>query len=111
MHRSVRLLLLAAAAVTSAAFGQSGNLGVTTDNLGVVTRVDGPLTGTVALVVTGNGIPFQVHTHTTTGGNWLSVEQSSGAAPAVINVTGNRQGLAIGAYYGSIELMPPTGAS
>jgi uncharacterized protein (TIGR03437 family) len=103
--------LLAGATLTPCALGQPGNFFVTTQNVAFATRVDGPTTATVGIAVAGNGaIPFQVRTTTNTGGDWLSVQQSSGTTPALINAVGNRQGLEPGAYFGSIEFTPATGS-
>ena len=110
MHRIIHLLLLAGTALTPGAFAQSNNFQVIPDNVLIATQVDGALTGTVGVAVAGNGsIPFHVQASTRTGGSWLSVQQSSGTTPALINLVGSRQGLEIGAYYGSVEFTPATG--
>jgi len=51
-----------------------------------------------------SGLPFTLNTTTTSGGNWLSVQQSSANAPASLFVTVNPAGLATGVYTGNVRV-------
>ncbi len=95
-----------------AAFGQTGTFQAIPQNVVFTTRIDGALTGSGAIAVAGSGaIAFQVRTSTTTGGPWLSAVQSSGTTPTLIELTANRQGLDVGAYYGTVEVVSASGQS
>jgi uncharacterized protein (TIGR03437 family) len=63
----------------------------------------------VSLAVKSNGTPasFTASATTTAGGNWLSLDQTSGTTPATINVQANTAGLPGGFYFGTVSLVGP----
>jgi len=62
---------------------------------------------------TTDTIPFNVSTHTYTGGNWLTATPPSGtASPATsvnLSISANPSGLAAQVYYGTVTLTPTDG--
>ncbi len=71
-------------------------------------------TQSVAVLSSTDTIPWNVSTHTYTGGNWLTVTPSSGtsapgAAPVTLTIGASPAGLAAQDYYGSVTLTPTDG--
>jgi len=69
---------------------------------------------TIAVLSATDTIPWNISTHTYTGGNWLTVTPSSGTStpgtsPATISITADPTGLAAQDYYGSVTLTPTDG--
>ena len=61
-----------------------------------------PTRQTVSLSLSDGALPFSNSVQTTSGGNWLSIDTSSGVAPSNVTVTANPTGLPVGTYKGTI---------
>jgi uncharacterized protein (TIGR03437 family) len=87
---------------------------ISVDNASLVftAQQNGPAPATQSLEVTATvpGITINAVAGAASGGGWLSVTPASGAAPASFTVAVNPQGLAGGAYQGTITITAP-GAS
>jgi uncharacterized protein (TIGR03437 family) len=71
------------------------------------TAVSGGSTTTavpVSVSASSFGLPFQITTSTTSGGNWLLADVASGTSPATVNVSANPAGLAAGTYQGTVRV-------
>src|SRR5262249_18460864 len=76
-------------------------------------QIGGPTLNPQTLQVTGStsGVTFNVRPTTSSGGNWLSVDPSSGTAPAAISVSVDPLNLPTGSYQGTISVSGTNGAS
>ena len=63
-----------------------------------------PATQSVTVGSSGTALPFAISATTTSGGNWLSVTQTSGTTPANLSVSVTPSGLGAGIYAGDITI-------
>ena len=75
-------------------------------------QIGGTIPSPQTLQVSGiGGATFNVHPATSSGGNWLSVNPSTGTTPAAISVGVNPLNLPPGSYQGTISVSGTNGAS
>jgi uncharacterized protein (TIGR03437 family) len=87
-------------------------LAVNTNSLTLEAAVGLQASGTVNVTNTGvGGLNFIAAPTTTSGGNWLTVTPTSGAAPATLTITANTTGLAVGVYSGNVQVSIPNAPS
>ncbi len=80
-------------------------------SFGFQTGTSGPLPETLTLSSsTGANVSFTATAQTTTCGNWIVLNQASGATPSTLSVQVNTSGLAVGNCTGQINISAP-GAS
>ncbi len=74
-----------------------------------VHQIGGATPGPQTLAVSGGEAvtAFTVGTNTTSGGNWLSANPTSGRTPAILTVAVNPSGLLAGRYSGTVALSAP----
>jgi uncharacterized protein (TIGR03437 family) len=58
----------------------------------------------VAVSASSFGLPFQVTASTTSGGNWLLADTTTGTSPATVNISANPAGLTAGTYQGIVRI-------
>jgi uncharacterized protein (TIGR03437 family) len=60
------------------------------------------------ITVSGPNLSWEASANTVTGGNWLTIDRTSGTTPGTIPVGVNPSGLAAGSYQGSVVFTSPT---
>jgi len=76
--------------------------------LALTPQADGTVAATpVAISMSdGSAVSFSASAATQSGGNWLSIDTPAGSTPATLTVSADPQGLAPGAYNGTIAITP-----
>jgi uncharacterized protein (TIGR03437 family) len=76
-------------------------------------QLGGTVPSSQAVQVSGSttGLPFTVHVSTTSGGNWLVVNNSSGSTPSVLSVSVSPSSLTAGTTYTGTITIQGTGSA
>ncbi len=69
-----------------------------------------PSPDTLQITSSGNPVAFAITASTSSGGNWLSTDVTSGVTPATVHVLANTAGLAGGYYTGNLHIVGPGNA-
>ena len=70
-----------------------------------------PSAQTIQVTASANGAVFSTATATSSGGNWLSLNVTSGTTPATLNVSVIPTGLLPGSYQGTVAISGVSGAT
>ncbi len=93
--------------------GTGGNITLSPSTLSFTAQAGGQSPGVQGIQVSSStiGVGFSAAATTSSGGNWLSVSPTSGAAPVNLGVSVNPASLAGGTYQGTITVTPVGGTA